>query len=494
MTDPAHPPIDPPDAAAFAEAPEGGLDLARMKRLAGFVLRAPRRRPRLAGAVFAVACLATVAAVLFFPRVYTVTSKILVQRNVVIPLLGNPRRPLPAEWDVPTRGTSETILRRDNLDAIVAETGLVSKWEHGRSPLLKLMDRVVSLMGPVSDEERARALVGTLEKKLIVQADDTTIKITLAWHDPVVAHEIVSCIERRFLANRSATETGAITETIAILEETTARQREDIDAALAGVQERLQALRPRALDAPLPEPVVFGRAPRAPPAPSDSATKLATDLAQKRRAIQELGDAWHRRVADLKAKLQDIRLTYASAHPAVIALEEKIRLASVAPPEILQLEQEEAALLERAKDFAPADGEPRFGPRAALTPAQRAVVADAAGHDDPELTAARTKLTVTVQKYEELKDRVDSARLELITAQAAFKYRYAVVEPSEVPKKPTKPSVPGIVIGGLVLSVALALAAAAAKDFASNRFIEAWQVRRLPIPLLAEVTEPGEPR
>jgi hypothetical protein len=111
--------------------------------------------------------------------------------------------------------------------------------------------------------------------------------------------------------------------------------------------------------------------------------------------------------------------------------------------------------------------------------------------DGPETTAANAKLFAAVGKYEDLMDRIDSARIELHTAQAAFKYRYAIVEPPELPKKPTKPNVLLIVLGGFALSIGAAVLAAGGKDLASDRFVEAWQVRRrLPIPLLAEVEKP----
>src|SRR5277367_265629 len=97
----------------------GGAGLAQALEVGGFVLRAPRRRPLLASGVFLLGVTITLAVVLLAPRVYTVDTTILVQRNVVIPLLGNPRRALPTDWDVPGRGTSESILRRDNLVALV---------------------------------------------------------------------------------------------------------------------------------------------------------------------------------------------------------------------------------------------------------------------------------------------------------------------------------------------------------------------------------------
>src|ERR1700678_1681372 len=112
---------------------EGSDDagLAQALEIGGFVLRAPRRRPLLATAVFVLGVTVTLAVVLLVPRVYTVDTTILVQRNVVIPLLGNPHRAVPADWDVPSRGTSESILRRDNLVALVKETKLETQWEVG---------------------------------------------------------------------------------------------------------------------------------------------------------------------------------------------------------------------------------------------------------------------------------------------------------------------------------------------------------------------------
>ena len=111
--------------------------------------------------------------------------------------------------------------------------------------------------------------------------------------------------------------------------------------------------------------------------------------------------------------------------------------------------------------------------------------------DEPELAAAKAKLLSSTRRYEDLLDRVDAARIELITAQAAFKYRYTVVEPPEVPRDPKGLKGYLLAAGGIVLSVFLAIFAAAAKDLGSGRFIEAWQVRRrLGIPVLAEVDKP----
>jgi uncharacterized protein involved in exopolysaccharide biosynthesis len=500
---PPLPPSTPGPGLADAEG-AGGIDYARAAAIARFVLRAPRRRPLLAILVLALSLLATVAVAVCSPRVYVASTRILVQRNVVIPLLGNPRRPLPADWDVPTRGTSETILRRDNLVAMIRETNLEERWNVGRSPLSRLLDAVTRVVfGPMSEEDRMSALIGALEKRITVQADDTTISIAVAWYDPVVAHQLVTCAERNFFKERGDTETSAITETIAILEEEAARQREAIDAGLAAAQ-KMQPPPPLAAPAAQAAPTParpFG-APRRPGAdrgwsagaPAEGGGTIAVDLAQKRSAIQAIEDPWQRRVVDLKGQLATLRLTYASAHPSVITLEEKIRQASVEPPELTVLKREEGSLLAQIRQFSPGDGKLGEAQSPALGPvvAAREPVAEAAAprDDSPELVAVRARLLAAVQKYEDLRDRIDSARLEINTARAAFKYRYAIVSPAEVPKRPVKPSVLLIVLVGLGLGILLSFAAAAGKDLRSDRFIEVWQIERLPIPMLAEVKTP----
>ena len=463
---------------------EDGVDLARSLEVVRFVLRAPRRRPLLAASVFLVGCLVTAAVALFIPRTYTVSTRILVQRNVVIPLLSNPGRPLPTDWDVPTKGTSESILRRDNLTAIVKETDLVARWSRGRSPALGLLDLASSsIFGPKAEQDRVRALVGVLENKVSVQVDEPTITITLAWHDPKVGFEIVSALERSFFRDRGATDTAPISESIAILEEEAARQRKAIDADILGAQKAQAPARPGpALTPRRPGP---GRAPLSPLAGEAS---IASVLAQKRSAIQAMEDPWQRRLVDLKAQLSSLRLTYASAHPSVIVLEEKVRQAAVEPPELTALKREESALLEQVKELSKATdraGEPLLPDLAGFGSGR-----PRADDDSPERAPARARLAAGVQKYEDLRARIDSARIELNTAMAAFKYRYTNVVPAEVPRQPTKPSVPLIVLGGLVLSILLAAAVPGVKDLTSDRLIEPWQARRLPVPVLAEVKKP----
>jgi hypothetical protein len=47
----------------------------------------------------------------------------------------------------------------------------------------------------------------------------------------------------------------------------------------------------------------------------------------------------------------------------------------------------------------------------------------------------------------------------LATSRAAFKYRYTVVRPAQVPRRPSKPNVPAVLIAGVLGAFLLALAA-----------------------------------
>src|SRR4051812_9672402 len=82
---------------ASGEAELDGDDTARLIDLAGFAVRAARRHRGLSTSVFALGGLVTLSAALFAPRVYTVDTQLLAQRQVIMPLLGNPHRAVPAD-------------------------------------------------------------------------------------------------------------------------------------------------------------------------------------------------------------------------------------------------------------------------------------------------------------------------------------------------------------------------------------------------------------
>jgi uncharacterized protein involved in exopolysaccharide biosynthesis len=480
--------------------PVPGSEFALARDLAGLIARAPLRHRRLAAAVFLLGALVTTAAAIVTPRVYVVNTRILAQRNLVMPSLGNPRRSVPSDSDAPTRAANEVILGRDNLVAIIKETDLLARWDSERGAAFRLKDRVAAAVrGPLTEEDRMRALVGVLEKRLRVQADDSTIRISLEWSHPETAYRIVSCAERNFFEGRRAVEVAVIADTIGILRDEADRQREAVDGAFARVvQLRRDAIEISAPPAPgaAPPRVEMVRAPvfAAPAGPAG--TKIAARLDEKRRDIRALDEPRQQKLAQLDAELGRLRQTYTSAHPAVLQVEAEMKGLRVEPPALSELKKEEQDLVAQLADLAsPERDRPRARPIVAPRVVDRgsgaAVIVDASTREDePDLATAKAKLLVATRKYEDLMDRVDSARIELHTAQAAFKYRYTVVEPPEVPKEARRPHAALLAAGGVVLSALLGVFAAAVRDLAGGRFVEAWQVRRLPVPLLAEVERP----
>jgi uncharacterized protein involved in exopolysaccharide biosynthesis len=454
--------------------------------------------------VFGIAALGCVVTAVVVPRTYAVDTKILAQRNLVMPSLGNPRRSVPMDSDAPTRAAADVILGRENLVALIDEAHLVARWESDRAPLLRLKDQLVSTFGPpVTEEDKVRALVSVLEKKLYVQADDSTIRIGIEWQSPETAYELVSLAQRNFFAGRSAIEVAVIGDTIAILNVEAGRQREAVDTAFASVLEISHgAAGPAPSRSRASSPTVTRPASPASPAPATATappvdTRIATRLDEKRQAIRELDAPRQQHLAELEARRARLLLTYTDAHPEVRQLDSELAVARVEPPALATLRKEEQELVaELGAMAAPerpraAPERPRAAARAsagAPSERSRAAAEPSSGEDPPELAAAKERLLVATRRYEDLMDRIDSARIELQTAQAAFKYRYVVVDPPEIPQKATRPAPLLLLLGGLILSAVLAIFVTAAKDLTGGRFVEAWQVRRkLSLPVLAEI-------
>ncbi len=475
------------------------LDFAHFKDLVGLILRAPRRRPLLAAFSLALGIGATGLAFVYTPRTYLVQTRILALRNLILPSLGNPRRAVPTDADAPTRAASETILRQDNLRRIMAEAELEPRWDTDRPAILRLKDRVMgSLFGAISKEDKERAILGLLEKKLGVQTNESTVTISIEWQNPEMAFRLVSLAEKSFLNARNNVEVSMIAEAIKILEVEAKKQRDDVDLGLkrvldlddrSRVEGETEALRPAA-PAPTPAPAPANRVSAA---DLEKRRQVTAELERTRQSIRALEESKSRRVAALRAQLTDLLLTYAPGHPSVIALEATIKEASEDGLELSALKREESAFAAELERLPKEERRPvATVRRVSNVPGTGAVIVNAQPREDtPELAAAKDELEAATRKYEDLLDRIDAARIELHTAEAAFKYRYSVIEPAEVPKKAKKPKLQILLAGGLFLSLFMAIFAAAARDLLSGRFIESWQVKRkLGLAILGELDKP----
>ena len=91
-------------------------------------------------------------------------------------------------------------------------------------------------------------------------------------------------------------------------------------------------------------------------------------------------------------------------------------------------------------------------------------------------------------QYQQIVERVSMAQLELDAVRAAFKYRYNVIWPPQMPREPVSPNPVKVFGAGILAALFLAAGAAAFPDFRAGVIVERWQVERsLGLPVLAEI-------
>jgi len=214
-------------------------------------------------------------------------------------------------------------------------------------------------------------------------------------------------------------------------------------------------------------------------------------LEAKRRAINELDEFRRRRLAELQTELAQKRAVYADAHPAVAQILQSIGALTEDSPQLAALRKDERELqgeYERLSARKPESGGGGAPRSTEVTPRKK--ISDPL-EPDVQGEYSRTRLRFAMEKYDTLLDRINSARIELDTARAAFKYRYQVIRPPQLPKRPEKPKVPLVIAGGVMAALALAVVAAALSDLRSGRILESWQVERtLGLEVLGQVPRP----
>jgi len=192
-------------------------------------------------------------------------------------------------------------------------------------------------------------------------------------------------------------------------------------------------------------------------------------------------DFRRRRLLELQAQLEEKRSTYAEAHPVIIGLRKEIDSLSGESVQITSLREQERQLREAyvAQQAAEAAGA-RVEGRPSTGRSTRESRTAGLTQDD------RVKDTRT--QYLHLVERVNAAEIELDATRAAFRHRYSVVWPAEVPLAPYSPNPLKVFPIGAFLSVLLGVLAALAPDLRSRRIYEPWQIEKgLGIPLLSDV-------
>jgi uncharacterized protein involved in exopolysaccharide biosynthesis len=462
--------------------------LANLRVAAGFPQRSVARHRKLAAALFT-GLLGLVALAIFVtPKHYTVETKFFAEKNFVMPALGNPKRAVPTESDSPTRLASEAVLKRTNLMEIVRQTKLMASWDEMRSPLGKVKDAIMArIKGPMTEADRLEAMLGMVEKRMWVYSNDGTVTIGLDWPNPALGYRIVQAAQQNFFEQRHASEVSLIGESIGILEGHVASSQVAIQEALAQINAQL----PKRAAVSLPIVSRYS-APAAAPSIPPAVVALQSDLRTKQQTIADISSSRNQRLSALQTRLTELRGVYGSAHPEIAVTEENIRSLNQPSAQLAELKREEEEMRARLATMgagrevvaAPAQFQPSFE-RAAL---ERLTRAAADTQEAPEVTFARSRLKIATSDYEDLLDRLEGAKIEMETARAAFKYRYSVITPARIPKKPKKPVVPLMIFGGLILAALATAFTVIMMDFGGGRVLEPWQVdRQLGVPVLAEV-------
>jgi hypothetical protein len=503
------------DDSGSGESAEEGIDFEAVRDLLGFILRAPLRRPILAAtALLAVAGLGFLAA-RTVPQTYSVEMKLHAERNLVLPWLID-KDSVPREADNPTRKAADMILQVDNLNALVTQAKLIDRFYANRAPVLVLKDKLFELFGgPLSDEEKQRNMVGSLQKRLVVSSDDTSVKIVVDWNDPRVAYDLATMVHQNFIKASSDSETKLIEDAIAVLEDHAKSALQEVDSAVAEYRaaQATVAQAAAAQAGPRTETVWVPQATPPSTTQGDKASaagaapdaELAAALETKRARIKTLEAERAREVDALKQQMTQDLLTLTPQHPTVMALQQRLDQASKPLPELQMLHAEENSIMSQlVAGGAPAPSAVAASPQA-QGPGRLAVVPSPLGapgfqttlleqdrqERDPTLAPARSRLNWAIQKYQENMARIDTARLHLDTVRANFPYRYSIVTPAELPRGPKRPYARIIAVATVPLAFILAFLCAAAADLLSGRVLETWQVRRrLKIVVLGELEVP----
>jgi hypothetical protein len=455
--------IPPPPDPAYER--EDLFDWHKVRRYAGFSLGSVRRRPVLFALVSCGMVSLAAGALAVLPRTYEVESKLLAQRNSGLAVRSD-TNPL----DQPTKAAAETIMRRDNLQALVRQTDLVQEWPKRRAPLLRVKDWLLRKLGRApSDEDLTEGLTDFLQKNFTVWTtpDNTTVTLKVHWPDPLMAYRLVDAAEQNFIEKRHVLEVATIAEQISILEGHAANLKNAIETQVAELQGLREGAAPKGRRSTSPRPRARAVDPEV--------LNLRVMLDGKRRAIADLEESRRRHFTELQTRLAEQRAVYAENHPMLRDLQRSIESLRQESPQLATLRQEERELRRQLSERP--DGGEGAMPGAPNIPADlfRAFSPD----EDSSVEYARAQLQYAAQQYAAMRGRIDTARIDFDTARAAFKYRYSVVTPPQVPRGPIKPKVPLVLAAALIAGLVLALFATTFADLRAGVVLRRWQLEDL---------------
>jgi uncharacterized protein involved in exopolysaccharide biosynthesis len=473
------------------------VDWEALRDYLAYIKNAVLRHKLLALTTFVVTATLGLAIAKYLPRTYYSQATLLPKRSSTIAALVNPDRiaaldpdppnPLrpPGEVDSVTRSAGQAVLRRENLVALIKRVNLLDRWEATRAPLLRLKDSVMqAISSRPSEDIKLDAMVGMLEKQLNVDTEDGRVTLSVLWPDPQLAYELVDAAQQSFLEARQREDLATITDAMNILELHEKHAAENVKQAYTRAEKVFTEImidRRRVVG----DPRVAGGF-----SSNQQLAGLRFLIRAKRRAISDSEEQHNRRLEQLNAELVAQRKLYGENHPNIVELEQRIvGLRAQGSPNTKVLQTEEKQLNTEYQRYGgsavPFPDEPQPDPYGL----ERVLIGilPALG-ENPKAALAKDELQTALAVQQQLRHRIDAAKLERDIVQASFKYRYTVLTPADFPRAPVKPNAKVIALGGMVAGLLLGLFAAIARDVLSGRMLQAWQVRRgLGLPVLAEL-------
>jgi uncharacterized protein involved in exopolysaccharide biosynthesis len=501
------------------------IDFRALRNWLQFAMRAARLRRRLtlgmAGGMFVIAAIL----VNVIPKTYRVQCRLLAQRNAALALRGDNNN------ESTTKSASDVVTRRENLINLVKQTNLLAHWKTHRSGLARAKDKVMSwVSNPPTEQQEVDALADYLLTKMQVYSDDTSVSIQIDWRDPEMALRLVDAAQKNFLEVRHVQEVSSLAESVSILEGRAASVRDEINAAVSSLQQlrtkkqseekqdKQKAVEKQAVKAEADEKEKASAAPKAgsPPKPAAEAPELVEKRQQrlaelqvaieaKERMLGDLETTRMRRLSDLQGKLQELRSVYTEQHPAITSAQQSIISASQESPQVAPLRDELTKLraendhLRQASGLAPGrvggggPGRPSVTPGGGLGDVIR-IEQESAEERDPEIEYARSQLRFAIQSYQTLGAEIGKTLVDLKTAEAAFKYRYTILQPPELPKGPIAPKAVPIMLAALIGGLLIGLIGAVALELRQGVLYAPWQLEQgLALRVLAQVNLPTLP-
>src|SRR6218665_194998 len=484
------------DAPEVERAQAQIFDWEAMRDYFGYVKNALLRHKLLALGTFVVTAALGLALAKFLPRTFYSEATLLPKRASTIAALVNPDRipamdadppnPLrpPGEIDSVTRSAAQAVMRRENLVSLIKRVNLLDRWDSTRAPLLRFKDQVMHLVsGRPSEDIKLDAMVGMLEKSLTVSTEDGRVAISVMWPEPQLAYELVEAAQQGFLEARQREDLASITDAQTILEEHEKSALESYTKAFVSFEKIFAAImieRRRAVG----DPRVGGFN------TNQQMAEMRFLIRAKRRAIDDSESLYNRRLEGLRAEMVSQRKLVGENHPSLVSLEQQVAaLQAEGSLKTSSLRSEEKQM---TRDYerigggsVPFPDEPvpdPYGLERVLMGILPAV------SENPKAATALDEVRIRSVNLQQLRRRIETAKLETDIVKATFKYRYTLLTPAEFPRAPMKPNAKVIAIGGILAGLILGVFAALARDVLSGRLLQSWQVKRgLGLPVLAEM-------